>query len=607
MHTNMRWPLLGAVLVLSLGSALWAGERTDKRQMQPWPQHHRFGKNPPAEDPGAVLVKFRENFTDRDRQKFQAQMNTQVSSREGAITVFHAFFRTRPQGQPIFGWQRVRLPAATTPAAARREWAGNALVEGVEPDYLAYAAALSTTYAAHAFPNDPYYKDGRTQWWIDRTKGDEAMNDTYIFNGTSVVVAVLDTGVLSTHPEFTTPVNRLVSGYNVITPAAQPADDEGHGTFVTGLIAANGNNSSFIAGTAYQTGIKVMPVKVLDYEGSGTYSNIATGLQWAADHGAHIINMSFGGYGSSSVLMNACTYAANAGCFLVAAAGNDNLDLTTYPYYPASYGSVMAVAATSAGDYATTYSNYGLGIIELAAPGGDMYHSNPNYRDNGIFSTTLGNTVTAMDGTSFSSPQVAAAAALLWLQDPNRTPADLKNLLLNTCENPQSEDATFVGNGRINIQAALSDYKTPTPGPSFTVSPTRTRTPTISATVTVSPTRTPTPTISATRTSTASVTATPTFTPFRLSGQEARIYPQPAKDHARLLFAFRAPGRAAVEVYNALGERVLHKEDAPVPDNGSYRLDLATGNLGPGVYYLQLTITDAGGERRIFKRLAIIQ
>jgi subtilisin family serine protease len=477
-----------------------------------------------------VVVKFKEQVSDADLKTFGTMVSTAVHDRVGAVAAFHKHYQTHPVGEKVLGFQRLQVPVGQNVLDMVARLRANPLVESVSPNYRvrAVASALSTTYTPNGAFNDPYYTDGHTQWWINRTKTDAAKNANFVFQGTSdIIVAVVDTGVNLYHAEFS---GRLVTGYNVITPAAEPNDDNlttgsqwvwGHGTHVAGTIVAACNNASGVAGTAWDTRIKVMPVKVLDYTGSGDITDVANGIRWAADNGAKVINCSLGVYVDAPVLQSACDYATGKDCYIVGAAGNDGLNLQTYPFYPACYANVLSVGASDSMDVSTYYSNFSdpTGLLECVAPGGSLQSYGGWDFDYGLTSTAMGGGWTALDGTSFAAPQVSALAALLWLQDPTRMRGDLRPLILNYCEPvpTQTEPPTYHGYGRINVYGSLSDFRTFTP----TITPTSTPTPTSTYTLTRTNTLTGTPTRTATPSFTATPSATSTNTPTRTSTSTA--------------------------------------------------------------------------------------
>jgi thermitase len=616
---------------LVVGSCLWAAglpltaaaaSRPEKSAMPPRAWRGLTAPPAPAYVPGEVLVKFRDRF---DAGAFQAQVGATAATREEAVRAFHVRFMTKPDRAPVLGWQRIKLPAGQRVEEALPILKGNALVEAAEPNYRVFAAAdLSTTYTPYAGINDPYYNEGspsRTQWWFNRTRADYASTQTYTWLGSLVTVAVLDTGLQANHPDL---AGRTITGYSAVSYTASTNDDNlyfygplqtvlGHGTHAAGIIAANTNNGTGGVGTGFRSGVRVMPVKVLDYAASGTVADLAEGVTWATDHGAKVLNLSLGVYGANpAALDTACTYAITQGMVLVAAAGNNNLDLASNPYYPAVYTNVLSVAATDSMDYVTIYSNWGSGFIDVSAPGGTLEDYGGWGRDFGVTTTAMGSTYSAVDGTSFACPQVSALAALLLLKDPNLPAATVRSILTSPSnnDNPYSEQAIYIGAGRINVAKALA-YSTPPPSATRTATRTRTVTPTRSATHTVTPTRTVSPTRTVTRTITPSPTVTPTrtvtptVTPMSLASDQLLAYPQPGRDRVRLAYRCLAGGNCVVNLYNPLGERVLLVEETPYVNVGTGYTDLNTSQLAAGVYFLHLTVTDATGERTLKKRVVI--
>jgi subtilisin family serine protease len=175
-----------------------------------------------------------------------------------------------------------------------------------------------------------------------------------------VVVAVLDTGVDAKQPDLR---GALVPGYDFVHSNTSPVDDHGHGTAVAGVIAARANNHEGVAGICWRC--SVMPVKILNAQGSGDDTVIAAGIVWAVDHGAQVINLSLGGPGTSDALTAAIGYAVAKGVIVVAAAGNSG---TTTPFYPAADPRAISVAATTVADHRYSWSNFGA-WVNVAAPG----------------------------------------------------------------------------------------------------------------------------------------------------------------------------------------------------------------------------------------------
>jgi subtilisin family serine protease len=214
--------------------------------------------------------------------------------------------------------------------------------------------------------------------------------------GAGVKVAVIDTGIDYTHPDLDA---NYVAGYDFVNGDSDPMDDQGHGTMVSGTIAAEDNGSG-VVGVAPQARLYVL--KVLGSDGSGWESDVIAGVDWARTHGIQVVNMSLGSSSASYAFQTAITNASNAGLVLVAAAGNsgncsgtgDNVS------YPARFSQVIAVAATDSSDARACFSSTG-STAEIAAPG---------------VSTTMpsrGGGYASASGTSFASPHVAGVAALV--------------------------------------------------------------------------------------------------------------------------------------------------------------------------------------------------
>jgi|GEM_PF-4400156 len=242
-------------------------------------------------------------------------------------------------------------------------------------------------------------------WGTGRISAD--MMKTHLVNNGktgNIIVAVLDTGLDKGHSLFK---DRTANGRNYTTSNTNDtADRDGHGTHVSGTVVL-----------CTPSNVKIMPVKVLNDNGEGTDAMVAAGIIWAADNGAKIINMSLGGFGSSSLLTNACNYAVNKGAAVVAAAGNeaDNADY----YSPANIASVITVAATDKDDNRAWFSNYGK-CVDISAPGV------------AIKSSVLSGKYALYSGTSMASPHAASAAVMICLDNTSLNPAAIRTALHNT-------------------------------------------------------------------------------------------------------------------------------------------------------------------------------
>jgi len=300
-------------------------------------------------------------------------------------------------------------------------------IEYTELDYQAVASMV---------PNDPLYPN---QWFLPKISAPGAWD---ISQGSEdVVVAVLDTGV-APHSDVSA---KYLDGYDFVDNDDSPVDGHGHGTFVSGVVAAITNNKKGVAGSG--PNLKIMPVKVLSDGGWGYYSWIASGVRWAADHGADVINMSLGGPSSSATLQQAINYAHSKGVVVVAAAGNSGS--TSYSY-PGACNYTIAVGATDSSDKKASFSNYG-DWVDIVAPGVN------------IFSTRKGGSYGYWNGTSFSSPITAALAAILKSEDSTYSPDEIETIMEQTADDLGSpgKDIYFAW-GRVNFLAALEVGSPPT-------------------------------------------------------------------------------------------------------------------------------------------------
>ncbi len=252
-----------------------------------------------------------------------------------------------------------------------------------------------------AVPNDPLYANQSHLKQI----GMEAAWDEHQSN-TDIVIAVVDTGVDLSHPDLK---DQLISGANLLNDKLPPQDDNGHGTNVAGVLAAAGNNQTGGSGVLWNA--RIMPVKVMDKNGSGDEMMLGEGIKYAVDEGAQIVVLSLGLFKYSQFLKEIVDYAESKGVLLVAATGNEGQSVK----YPAAYPSVIAVGGVRSDNQAEPNSNSGP-ELDLVAP----------YR---VFTTTLGGGYGVDEGTSMAAPQVAGAAALIWRQYPDMAPHQVRSLL----------------------------------------------------------------------------------------------------------------------------------------------------------------------------------
>jgi subtilisin family serine protease len=298
----------------------------------------------------------------------------------------------------------------------------------------------STYHVLDAAPADPMYKD---QWGLKKISAPKAWG---VESGAkaAVTVAVIDTGADFGHPDL---AGKLLTGFNVLNPGAQPQDDHLHGTHVSGIIAAATNNRIGVAGVSW--GARILPVKPMDANGSGTLCDIVAAVLYVASQQPEVLNMSIGAPGPCpAALQEALDLAYQAGVTSVAAAGNGGAGFNL-PSNPANCDHTIGVAATDPNDKAASFSNYG-SYVDVSAPGVNILSTviEPKARKH---------TYAALSGTSMASPMVAGLAALVAAHHPDWTPDQITQRILTTCDDlgPRGWDQHF-GRGRINAQRAVS-------------------------------------------------------------------------------------------------------------------------------------------------------
>ena len=386
---------------------------------------------PPA-PPATVVVAFQ---TGASEAAIAALIASHASSEVDAI--------------PALGMKVLRVPPGQDAAAFAQRLARHPLIRTAEPNQLVAPGVIA---------NDPYYGQA---WHLPKIEAAAAWDRA---KATGVLIAVCDTGVEGSHPDLA-PILRADLGWNAVSNSTDWSPIAGHGTLVAGAAAAATNNATGVAGVAW--GAQVLPVRISNNaDGTAYISDAAKCIQYAADKGARVINLSYR-MASYSSIDAAAAYARDRGALTFVAAGNDGVDpaWTDWPNF-------LAVSATASDDSRATYSNFGT-YVDIAAPG------------NSIQTTKVGATYGTASGTSLASPVAAGVAALIFGANPGLSAAAAESILRQSADDlgTSGEDATY-GSGRINARRAVElaqgggappDATPPTvaitsPGPGATVS-----------------------------------------------------------------------------------------------------------------------------------------
>ena len=313
-----------------------------------------------------------------------------------------------------------------------KELAADPRVRYVEPRFTRKLEATSKE------PNDAYYQQGKL-WGLKNIHAPEAWASIYASN---VIVAIVDSGIDFSHPDLSGQISP--DGQNFIE-SGPPADEDGHGTHVAGIVGATGNNGLGVVGVSWK--VTLLPLKVVTGRGALIDDDtIVAAIDYALDHNAKVINCSLGAPGGNSVplaLKEAVTRALDKGAIIVAAAGNTGGNNDYQKVYPASISSdnMISVMAIDQNDAQPAYSNYGASTVDLAAPGDT------------ILSTFKGGIYAELSGTSQAAPYVAGAVSLL-LSSPyynTATPATIRSVLVQNARPIPTLSGKNTANGTLDI------------------------------------------------------------------------------------------------------------------------------------------------------------
>jgi thermitase len=379
--------------------------------------------------PGHLLVRFNANASPSEVASLKAN---RVVSENAALGVTH--LKVSPEEELAVFDQLKRSSA----------------VEFVEFDSLVTTTFVpNDTYYATPYPSSHY--GNIAQWGPPAVSAPAAWDITE--GDSSTVIAIVDTGVDDTHPDLAA---KIVGEYSF---TGKVKDGFGHGTHCAGIAAAMTNDSIGVAGMC--PNCKILSVKVLDDTGSGWMSDVASGITYAADHGADVISLSLGGSGRSETLRLALDYALNHNALPVCAMGNSG---TTSALEPAYWGSCLSVVAADSNGNKASFSTYGI-RADVSAPGVGILSTMPTYS---TYLSTHGYkpNYDALSGTSMATPMVAGIAGLVRSRNPGLTPTQTKGIILATAGDGKSwspELGFGLVNARLAVEAALhTDFTPPT-------------------------------------------------------------------------------------------------------------------------------------------------
>jgi thermitase len=397
--TAFTFGLFCAVMLLVLTFPVYQTHAQKDRKLHASPVR----RNEEPFVPGRVLVKFRSNIGLDQARQIVAALGARDADELPAIGIFV-----------------LDLPTQTDEAGFATAMSQRPDVEFAELDHFVVPADVS--------PNDPWFANWEGH--LRLIKAPTAWSTTV--GSSNVIIAILDTGVDATHEDLT---SKIVPGWNTYNNNSTTTDVSGHGTAVAGTAAAASNNGVGVASVCWSC--RIMPVRVSDTTGYATYSSIASGLTWAADHGARVANISYI-VSDSSAVTSAAQYFQGKGGVVTSSAGN----YSTFSNSPDN-PYILTVSATDQFDVIYSYSNTGKNI-DVAAPGDS-------------FSTQMGGGYVSTGGTSYSAPIVAGVAALVMSINPQLSGDQVQNIVKQSADDLGAAgwDAIY-GAGRVNAARAVS-------------------------------------------------------------------------------------------------------------------------------------------------------
>ncbi|MBI2565526.1 MAG: S8 family serine peptidase [Candidatus Schekmanbacteria bacterium] len=388
-------------------------------------------------DTSKVLVKVKNGvdlFDLSDQLAARGFYMESVTALGGGRLDVDEFALTARESAPAF--VSVRVPQGADVRQAVRTIGG---IQGVEH------VALNQIFRAFATPNDY----NATEQWNFAKIGMPAAWDVSFGGSSSTIVSVVDTGLYRGYNDG--PAN-ILPGYDAVDNDNDPSDGNGHGTHVSGTVAQATGNGTGVTGIVFNA--SMLPVKVLSDKGEGTLEQVANGIRWAADNGAHVINMSLGCEATEEgcddpILHESVQYAAGKGVFIAAASGNASASVVGFP---AAYEECMAVGATGSSDTRASFSNYGT-ALDIAAPGDGIKQQTHLFTCFGFAVVGTPN-IESCSGTSMASPHVAGLAGLI--HSAASSTVNIRDVIESTATDLGTSGwDQYYGWGRINAAAAL--------------------------------------------------------------------------------------------------------------------------------------------------------
>ena len=468
MNRNNVFIHLALALVLILVAA-FAGQLS--RWRKEWKNHVRIvpaaEKKQPASAEEVALSETRSFGSPEVLVKFKSGVSNE------AIDALTARFHDRVEDriENAEGWEAIDDLDNADATSIVAQYSQLPEVEYAEPNYEINLEEANEGPLVPVLPHDPQFND---QWALANSgqqggKQGADISATLAWATTTgtdkVVVAVLDTGVDYTHEDlvenmWVRPATMApyhddelgtiddLNGFNAVDTAADPMDDNGHGTHCAGIIGAEGENNVGIAGVNWK--VQIMPLKFLNAGGSGSTKDAIEAINYVINRkkagvNVRIISASWGSTMKSRALGDVIRKAYENDILFVAAAGNSSVDNDRTPHYPSSYPNVVSVAALDRNDQLASFSNFGVKSVMIGAPGVD------------ILSTWLDNEYEEKSGTSMATPVVSGVAALILAKHPQMSAVDLSKRLMNSTDPIIALKGKTVTGGRINAAKALGE------------------------------------------------------------------------------------------------------------------------------------------------------